>query len=407
MSKPSVWIDATNFSAGMRLWGMTIVERQIREFSLLGIASFRVYVSTGDPGRAGKLRPDFRGLYSVKIDWVCVSDVHDFWTAVGDANESLVLVAGDTIYDERILSHILNEGPDIMIHSANRSICHVNASNCISFSKLAINSWELLKDNVPFLIPLQPEDLDKYIPSLRLKMPAFIICVSEGDSVKAIENHMFHRTFKGVIDVVARYGYYHLVRWLTRWLIEKNITPNTYTVFSVLCVWGASPLLAMGWIGPGLILAWFGVILDSVDGKLARLRLHLSDSMGEFEHIAAAPGLALWFGSVGWYLNDGNLLQWSSDTLITYSMILIFVLDKICSGLFKNYVGRELFDYERIDAVFHLFAARRNIALLTFSIGAICSCLAISFELFLGWMAITFGVHVFRAGWVLRKKFIV
>jgi hypothetical protein len=260
---------------------------------------------------------------------------------------------------------------------------------------------------VPFLIPLQPEDLDEYIPSLRLKMPAFIICVSEGDSLKAIENHMFHRTFKGAIDVVARHGYYHLVRWLTRCLIEKNTTPNTYTVFSVLCVWGASPFLAMGWIGHGLILAWLGVILDSVDGKLARLRLHLSDSMGEFEHIAAAPGLALWFGSLGWYLNDGNLLQWSSDTLITYSLILIFVVDKICSGLFKHYVGRELFDYERIDAVFHLFAARRNIALLTFSIGAICSCLALSFELFLGWMAITFGVHIFRAGWILRKKFIV
>ncbi|MEE3234165.1 MAG: CDP-alcohol phosphatidyltransferase family protein [Candidatus Latescibacterota bacterium] len=404
MSKPSVWIDATNSIAGMRLWGMTIVERQIREFSLIGIVYFKVFVRKRDLDHIGQIRTDFSRLYSVEIDWICVTGVQDFWEDVGGANEPLILIAGDTIYDERVLVHVFNEGPGIMISSTSRSVCHINANQCVAFSKLGIDSWELLESKVLFLVALRPEDLDQYVPSLRLKMPAFIICAAECESAQTIENHMFQRTFKGAIDVVARYGYYHLVRWLTRWLVEKSISPNTYTVLSVLCVWIASPFLASGWIGTGLVLAWFGVILDSVDGKLARLRLHLSDTMGDLEHFAATPGLALWFVSVGWHLSGGNLLDWSSETLVSGSLIILFVMDKIISGLFKYCVGRELFDYQRIDTLFHLFAARRNIALMTFSIGALVGCLAQSYELFLGWMAITFIVHFIRAGWILRKS---
>ena len=86
------------------------------------------------------------------------------------------------------------------------------------------------------------------------------------------------------------------------------------------------------------------------------------------------------------------------------SLISLFVLDKICSGLFRHYAGKELFDYERFDTLFHLFAARRNIALLIFSIGFICDYLALSFELFGMWMVVTFLVHFFRAGWIVFKK---
>jgi len=406
MSKPCVWIDATNSNSGIIVWGMTIVERQIREFSLLGIESFKVFLCDDELHRIGQLREDFSRLYAVEITWVRVPNIQDFWTAVGEANESLIIVSGDTIYDDRVISHVLKDGPGVIICTENRAACYINAGLCATLSHSTSNSWELLTEKLCFRSVLRPRDLDQYIPSLRLKMPAFISPVSNEDSVQTIENRMFHRSFKGAIDFVARYGYYHLVRWLTRCVINTGTRPNTYTIMSILCVWMASPFIWAGWIGTGLILAWLGVILDSLDGKLARLRLHLSDSMGKFEHFAAAPGLALWLLSVGWYLSDGKFSTGSPETFTTISLISLFVLDKICSGLFRHYAGKELFDYERIDAIFHLFAARRNIALVTFSIGALCGCLAQSFTLFLGLMSVTFVVHVSRAGWILKKKII-
>ena len=144
---------------------------------------------------------------------------------------------------------------------------------------------------------------------------------------------MYKRTFKGAIDGVARYGYYHLVRRITRRLAKFA---STRTVLSVLCVWGASPLIALGHVGAGIATAWCGVILDSVDGKLARLRLHLSDAMGDFEHVAAMPGLGLWV----WYRLK---LAWRAivcrrGTALGTRSLGAF-LDKICSGLFAKWWG--------------------------------------------------------------------
>ena len=66
------------------------------------------------------------------------------------------------------------------------------------------------------------------------------------------------------IDAVARYGYYHLVRWITRHLSETSITPNLLTVLSILGTWGAIPCFAGGRFGAGAVVAWIGVILDWV-----------------------------------------------------------------------------------------------------------------------------------------------
>ena len=91
---------------------MTIVERQIREFSLRGFKSFRVFVKKDDLCRLGEIRSDFTKIFSVRIDWIKVSETQDFWMAVGGANKPLILVAGDTIYDERVISFVLHEGPE-------------------------------------------------------------------------------------------------------------------------------------------------------------------------------------------------------------------------------------------------------------------------------------------------------
>ena len=123
--------------------------------------------------------------------------------------------------------------------------------------------------------------------------------------------------------------------------------------------------------------------------------------MGAFEHIAAMPGLALWFLAASWHLSDGQLFVWSPLALATWLLLAAFLLDKVTSGLFKKAVGRELFDYRRVDALFHLVAARRNIALLLLSAGALAGYLEHSFYALVLWMAATLAFHLLRFFWVL------
>ena len=61
--------------------------------------------------------------------------------------------------------------------------------------------------------------------------------------------------------------------------------------------------------------------------------------MGDFEHVAAMPGLGLWFLATGWHLSGGQLFAGDSIALGTWSLMALFLADKISSGLFAKWGG--------------------------------------------------------------------
>ena len=88
--------------------------------------------------------------------------------------------------------------------------------------------------------------------------------------------------------------------------------------------------------GAGVALAWAGVIADSVDGKLARLTLNLSDRMGAVEHVSAVPALGLWLLAFGGWVSDWGLLTASAPAVATWVLLACFALDKGVSGGFRQ-----------------------------------------------------------------------
>jgi phosphatidylglycerophosphate synthase len=401
MTPPQIWIDATEPSAGRKLWGMTLVERQVREMALRGGVHFRIYVTPQTAERAAAVRPDLHRLYQVEIETVEVAAGCDMFSQLYRADGGLILLAGDAVYDGRVLDYLMDRGSGHAVMEEARGALFLAPEEAEQLAVQAGKWSEALAWAMDHQNTCSTADLDPYVAALRLHMPAYIYHLRAKESAKTLDHLMYKRTFKGAIDGVARYGYYHLVRWITRHLASGTSAPNAYTVLSVLCVWGAGPLIAWGHVGAGIATAWCGVILDSVDGKLARLRLHLSDAMGDFEHVAAMPGLGLWFLATGWYLSGGQLFAGEAIALGTWSLMALFLADKICSGLFAKWVGRELFDYRPVDAFFHLIAARRNVALLLLTVGALCDELEASFYALVAWMAATFVFHLVRFVWVV------
>ena len=401
MTRPQVWIDATEFSAGRQLWGMTLVERQVREMALRGCAYFRLFTTPQTIELVAAARPDLHRLYQVEIEMVEVVAGCEIFSWFDRADGELIFLSGDAVYDGRVLDYVVKKGSGHAVGQGTRGALFLSQSEAGQLAVQAANWAEALTWATDHLATCSTSDLNPYVASLRLHMPAYIYHLRAEENVRTVDHLMYKRTFKGAIDGVARYGYYHLVRWITRRLSSGTTAPNLYTVLSVLCVWGASPLIAWGHAGAGLALAWCGVILDSVDGKLARLRLHLSDAMGDFEHVAAMPGLGLWFLATGWNLSGADLLAGELVALATWVLITLFLADKICSGLFKKRVGRELFDYRPVDALFHIVAARRNVALLLLTVGTLCDQLEVSFYALVAWMGATFGFHLVRLIWVV------
>ena len=60
----TAWIDATRPAASWQLWGMSLVERQLRQLALRGAGSARVAVAGNG---APRIRADFGSRYDLDI----------------------------------------------------------------------------------------------------------------------------------------------------------------------------------------------------------------------------------------------------------------------------------------------------------------------------------------------------
>ncbi len=401
----TAWIDATDPASGRRLWGMTVVERQIRQLCLRGVARFRICVSAASLPAVRAFRADLFRLYSFGHDFVADGQVETEAPEGADERACLLVLVGAAVYDDRVLDRLLaGDASAAVCGPAGLVAARLQPRQFAALvrdGRLCVDAATVRRAGVACL----PVDaLDPYVRALRLRLPPVMARVPAAGSLDQLDHLLYRRSFKGVIDAVALYGYYRLVRWLTRRLSDTALPPNLFTVLSILGIWAAVPLFAAGRFGLGALAAWVGVILDSVDGKLARLRLHFSDTMGAIEHLTAMPGLGCWYLATGYRLTGGQLASGQPLAWVTWALLGFFLLDKGVTGTFAALARRELFDYAAVDAAFHLVAARRNVALVLLTLGAAANRVALALEAVALWTGATLVFHLARATWILGSR---
>lgn len=397
----TVFIDARPPASGWRLWGMSLAERQLRQAALQGFSRARLWVSEVSRPEVLALRADLERVFPLQLEILPAADAAPIREALAQTQGPVLWLQGDLVGDDRLVGHLLAAGPGTALAADDEALAYLSAAQARDLAthwQPGVAPAAALK--AAGLAIRSPGELDPYVPSLRLTMPPFLIRVRDREELRPLDRLLYHRTFKGVIDAIARHGYYHLVRWLTRQLSRTRLSPNLFTALSILGIWAAVPCFASGHLGLGVLCAWAGVILDSVDGKLARLTLHLSETMGTLEHLSAMPGLGLWFVALGWHCTGGELLRETPLALATWALVGAFVLDKVVSATFKKRHRRELFDYRPLDAAFHLIAARRNVSLLQLSAGALLGEPYLALVLMAAWMVFTLAFHAGRWLWV-------
>ncbi|HVJ71023.1 MAG TPA: CDP-alcohol phosphatidyltransferase family protein, partial [Sphingomicrobium sp.] len=103
-------------------------------------------------------------------------------------------------------------------------------------------------------------------------------------NVEAAERAAYDASYKGVTDILTLYLWRRLAFHLTRYAAQAGMTPNMVTgIGAVLCV-AAFFLFWNAWYWSG-VLAGFGfMVLDTVDGKLARCTGQSSKWGNIFDH---------------------------------------------------------------------------------------------------------------------------
>lgn len=201
-----------------------------------------------------------------------------------------------------------------------------------------LNYAELRKRDRPFVLPLDAIDPEP------------------------VERAAYDAAYKGVTDALTLYLWRKPAFHLTRWAARAGLTPNFITaVGAVLCV-AAFYLFWIGdyWLG---VASGFGfMVLDTVDGKLARCTGASSKWGNLFDHgIDLIHPPFWWWAWAHGLAAYGRPLEPVYATMVLWAIVGGYVAQRAIEGIFmRRFGGMHIHVWKRVDSQFRLVTARRN-----------------------------------------------
>jgi phosphatidylglycerophosphate synthase len=208
-------------------------------------------------------------------------------------------------------------------------------------------------------------DFKGYIGMLRRHLPPYLFRIIGAESRDRAERFLFWSNYKGSTDFLTKYVYPPLVWQFLHPLARWRVHPNWVTGFDWLLTLATVPLFAAGaWI-PALALAYLMSILDSVDGKLARLT-YTSSKFGQFlDHGLDVVHPPVWYMAWAWALGGGDAA--SAPFRASLWMLAFYVLDRGATGIFRERTGVSIHGFTPLDEKVRTFISRRNVNLVLFT----------------------------------------
>ena len=186
-----------------------------------------------------------------------------------------------------------------------------------------------------------------------------------------IERLSYYASYKGVTDLLTKYLWPEWAFHLTRLAARIGFSPNAVTTIGALLCVVAGIAFWQGWYWSGLAAALVFMVLDTVDGKLARCTITSSWWGNLFDH-----GIDLIHPLLWWWAWAEGLAEYGrplgNDTFAAVMIVLAagYVVQRLIEGAFIVQFGIHIHVWERIDSTFRLVTARRNpnMVILVFSL---------------------------------------
>ena len=181
------------------------------------------------------------------------------------------------------------------------------------------------------------------------------------ETVPALERESYFGAYKGVTDILTKYLWPEWALVLTRLAARAGITPNQVSLFGLLLCVAATFLFLDGhyWAGLGLGLVF--MVLDTVDGKLARCTLTSSWWGNVLDHGIDLVHPPFWWWAWGVGLAaygrplDPELWRWTLGAIL-----FAYVAQRLVEGAFIALFRIHIHVWRPFDSRFRLVAARRN-----------------------------------------------
>jgi len=182
------------------------------------------------------------------------------------------------------------------------------------------------------------------------------------ENVRKLERGSYFGAYKGVTDILTKYLWPEWALALTRIAAKIGMTPNQVTLIgAVLCV-AATFAFAYGQYWAGMAMGLVFMVLDTVDGKLARCTVTSSWWGNIFDHgiDLVHPPFWWWFWATGlvyWGLALDDMTFWWVQGAIQGG----YLVQRLIEGVFILWFdGQHIHVWQRFDSRFRLITARRN-----------------------------------------------
>lgn len=390
-----IWIDADGAIGRPTFFGLTPLERILRAVARLGDAAGDVVVS----GSQAVAVPS-----GVRLD-VAPGPVGARLTQFVETHPGPVLVIdGGALIDNRLLPILAAQtdpaavlGGDGALQTA---ILRLDGQSPPADAQTLREAADAMVA-AGTLRPLALSELPGFVKTLRRVVPFTLHAMPEARERDDLERDQFWRNYKGSTDFLTRWVFPPFVWPLVRLSARARIHPNTITIVAILLCIAAVPLFAMGYWVWGLIAAYVMMVLDSVDGKLARLTLTDSAIGNVLDHGTDLVHPPFWY--VAWAIGLGATSL--SDTLgqAAIWLFVFYIADRLVLMVAKWRFGRGLHALTPMDGSVRTWIARRNVNVAIFTLGLLIGAGAGAFVMVTVWQGVTFLWHAGRTAWLYPK----
>jgi phosphatidylglycerophosphate synthase len=243
-----------------------------------------------------------------------------------------------TLGGKPVMAHVPTGEDAAVVYAAVQSSQPMVGYEALPAETAELSYADLRKRDRPFVLPIDPANPEP------------------------VERAAYDASYKGVTDILTLYLWRRPAFYLTRWAAEAGLSPNFVTaVGAALCVL-AFFLFWNGQYWWGVLSGFIFMVLDTVDGKLARCTGASSKWGNVFDH-----GIDLVHPPFWWWAWEHGLAAYGRPltpvyaTMVLWAIIGGYVAQRAIEGVFmRRFGGMHIHVWRPIDSKFRLITARRN-----------------------------------------------
>lgn len=274
-----------------------------------------------------------------------------------EAGRATLLANMDYAWDPAWLKAMRSRPRTVLTLAGKPVLAHVPANEDAAAAATALERGEVLEG----YDTLASETAELNYAELRKRERPFVMPLNPGDP-EPVERAAYDAAYKGVTDALTLYLWRKPAFYLTRWGAQAGLTPNFVTLIgAILCVL-AFILFWRGHYWTGVVSGFGFMVLDTVDGKLARCTGASSKWGNVFDH-----GIDLVHPPFWWWAWEHGLAAYGRPltpvyaTMVLWAIVGGYVAQRIIEGLsIKRFGGMEIHVWQPLDSRFRLITARRN-----------------------------------------------